>query len=196
MGLLTDFRYALRSLAPGPRPGHHRHPDAGPRHRRQRRHLQRRPRRAAEAARQRRRGAADLHPADARRAAAPSNANFSVPEINDLKSRRQDDLAARRLLDARLHAGRPRRAARRARRRGQRLVLPGDGPAADPRPPDRRDRRWRRQAASVTVLTHRFWTDRSTATRTLLGKQIKLGDRASTIIGVLEPSVPYPAETS
>ena len=34
-----------------------------------------------------------------------------------------------------------------------------------------------------------------TAKSELGGKQIKLGDRASTIIGVLEPSVPYPAET-
>ena len=51
------------------------------------------------------------------------------------------------------------------------------------------------QAASVTVLTHRFWTESLNSDETLLGKQIKLGDRASTIIGVLEPSVPYPAET-
>ena len=48
---------------------------------------------------------------------------------------------------------------------------------------------------SVTVLTHRFWTESLNSDETVLGKQIKLGDRASTIIGVLEPSVPYPAET-
>jgi putative ABC transport system permease protein len=51
------------------------------------------------------------------------------------------------------------------------------------------------QAASVTVLTHRFWTESLNSDETLIGRQIKLGDRASTIIGVLEPSVPYPAET-
>jgi putative ABC transport system permease protein len=51
------------------------------------------------------------------------------------------------------------------------------------------------QAASVTVLTHRFWTESLNSDDTLIGRQIKLGDRASTIIGVLEPSVPYPAET-
>jgi predicted permease len=51
------------------------------------------------------------------------------------------------------------------------------------------------QAASVTVLTYRFWTESLHGDETLLGKQIKLGDRASTIIGVLEPSVPYPSET-
>ncbi len=47
----------------------------------------------------------------------------------------------------------------------------------------------------MTVLTHRFWTESLNSDETILGKQIKLGDRASTIIGVLEPSVPYPAET-
>jgi hypothetical protein len=51
------------------------------------------------------------------------------------------------------------------------------------------------QAASVTVLTYRFWTESLHRDETILGKQIKLGDRASTIIGVLEPSVPYPTET-
>lgn len=51
------------------------------------------------------------------------------------------------------------------------------------------------QAPSVTVLTYRFWTESMHSDETVLGKQIKLGDRASTIIGVLEPSVPYPSET-
>jgi putative ABC transport system permease protein len=51
------------------------------------------------------------------------------------------------------------------------------------------------QAASVTVLTHRFWTESLHSDETILGKQIRLNDRASTIIGVLEPSVPYPTET-
>jgi putative ABC transport system permease protein len=51
------------------------------------------------------------------------------------------------------------------------------------------------QAASVTVLTYRFWNESLKGDENVLGKQIKLGDRASTIIGVLEPSVPYPAET-
>ncbi|HYE88425.1 MAG TPA: ADOP family duplicated permease [Vicinamibacterales bacterium] len=50
-------------------------------------------------------------------------------------------------------------------------------------------------AASVTVLTHRFWTESLGSDESVIGKQIRLNDRASTIIGVLEPSVPYPAET-
>ena len=53
----------------------------------------------------------------------------------------QDAVGVRRFLDDRLHARRPRRAARRARRRGRRIVLRRDGPAAGARPPDRRPRR-------------------------------------------------------
>jgi putative ABC transport system permease protein len=48
---------------------------------------------------------------------------------------------------------------------------------------------------SVTVLTHRFWSTSLNSDENVIGKTIKLGERASTIIGVLEPSVPYPAET-
>jgi putative ABC transport system permease protein len=51
------------------------------------------------------------------------------------------------------------------------------------------------KAAGVAVLTHRFWTNSLQADPSLLGKTIRLGDRAATIIGVLEPSVPYPSET-
>ena len=58
------------------------------------------------------------------------NANFSVPELRDLQRAGQDALGLRRLLDHRVHDGRPGRAARGARRRRGRLVLRGDGPAA------------------------------------------------------------------
>ena len=51
----------------------------------------------------------------------------------------------RRLLDRRLHDDRPRRAARGAGRRRQRLVLRGDGPAPGARPPAERRRRWARR---------------------------------------------------
>ena len=50
-------------------------------------------------------------------------------------------------------------------------------------------------AAGVAVLTNRFWTTTLGSDPTLIGKTIRLGDRTATIIGVLEPSVPYPAET-
>jgi len=50
-------------------------------------------------------------------------------------------------------------------------------------------------AAGAAVLTHRFWTTTLGSDPTVIGKTIRLGDRSATIIGVLEPSVPYPAET-
>jgi putative ABC transport system permease protein len=50
-------------------------------------------------------------------------------------------------------------------------------------------------AAGAVVLTHRFWTSALKADESVIGKTVRLGDRAATIIGVLEPSVPYPSET-
>jgi putative ABC transport system permease protein len=51
------------------------------------------------------------------------------------------------------------------------------------------------KAAGVAVLTHRFWTTALGSDPTMIGKTIRLGRRSATIIGVLEPSVPYPSET-
>jgi putative ABC transport system permease protein len=50
-------------------------------------------------------------------------------------------------------------------------------------------------AAGAAVLTHRFWTTAFQADPSVVGKQVRLSDRAATIVGVLEPSVPYPQET-
>jgi putative ABC transport system permease protein len=50
-------------------------------------------------------------------------------------------------------------------------------------------------AAGAVVLTHRFWTTGLKSDPSVLGKTIRLGPRSATIVGVLEPSVPYPAET-
>ena len=53
-------------------------------------------------------------------------------------------------------------------------------------------------AAGVVVLTYRFWNNSLNRDRSVIGKQIRLGsigDRTATIIGVLEPCVPYPQET-
>jgi putative ABC transport system permease protein len=50
-------------------------------------------------------------------------------------------------------------------------------------------------ADSVAVLTYRFWSTALKSDPTVLGKTIRLGRRTATVIGVLEPSVPYPAET-
>src|SRR5438876_6737295 len=50
-------------------------------------------------------------------------------------------------------------------------------------------------AAGAAVLTHRFWTTSLKSDPTVIGKTIRLGTRSATIVGVLEPAVPYPAET-
>jgi putative ABC transport system permease protein len=61
-----------------------------------------------------------------------------------------------------------------------RLLGPGDdGPKAD----------------GAAVLTHRFWTTALKSDPSVLGKVIRLSDRPATVVGVLEPSVPYPQET-
>jgi predicted permease len=50
-------------------------------------------------------------------------------------------------------------------------------------------------AAGAAVLTYRFWTTVLKRDPTVIGKSVRLDSRTATIVGVLEPSVPYPAET-
>jgi predicted permease len=53
-------------------------------------------------------------------------------------------------------------------------------------------------AAGAVVLTYRFWTTALKSDPTVLGKVVRLesfGPRTATVVGVLEPSIPYPAET-
>ncbi len=52
-----------------------------------------------------------------------------------------------------------------------------------------------RNAAGAAVLTYRFWTTVLNSDRSVIGKQIRLSERTATIVGVLEPSVPYPSDT-
>jgi predicted permease len=51
------------------------------------------------------------------------------------------------------------------------------------------------KAAGAAVLTHRFWTTALKQDPSVLGRNLRLGSRSATVVGVLEPSVPYPAET-
>jgi len=51
------------------------------------------------------------------------------------------------------------------------------------------------KAAGAAVLTNRFWTTTLQSDPSVIGKTIRLGDRSATIVGVLEPCVPYPTET-
>ena len=63
-----------------------------------------------------------------------------------------------------------------------RLIEPGDdGPTAE----------------GVVVLTYRFWSSALNKDPLVIGKTIRLGmsGRSATIIGVLEPCVPYPQDT-
>jgi putative ABC transport system permease protein len=50
-------------------------------------------------------------------------------------------------------------------------------------------------ASSVFVLTHRFWSNVLNRDPSVIGKTVQLGERSARVIGVLEPSVPYPQET-
>jgi putative ABC transport system permease protein len=53
-------------------------------------------------------------------------------------------------------------------------------------------------AAGVIVLTYRFWSTVYKKDPNVIGKIVRLssiGDRSATVIGVLEPCVPYPADT-
>ena len=50
-------------------------------------------------------------------------------------------------------------------------------------------------AAGACVLTYRFWTTQVNRDPSVIGKTIRLGPRSATVVGVLEPAVPYPAET-
>ena len=50
-------------------------------------------------------------------------------------------------------------------------------------------------AEGACVLTYRFWKNSLKSDPTVIGKTVRLGERTATIVGVLEPSVPYPSET-
>jgi putative ABC transport system permease protein len=123
-----------------------------------------------------------------------ANTNFSVPEIDDLRSRVKTltafgdfstvgftmvGLGEPRVVNAGVVSGsyfdvmglRPVLG---------RLLNSGDDGA---------------NAAGAAVLTHRFWTTALKSDPAVLGKTVRLDTRTATIVGVLEPSVPYPSET-
>jgi len=123
------------------------------------------------------------------------NLTFSMPEINDLKSRVRTIAAFGDFstVDFTLIGfGREPRVVTAGVVNGSffevmglrpvlgRLLSPADdGPGA----------------AGAAVLTHRFWTAVLDRDPTVIGRTIRLGPGTATVVGVLEPSVPYPAET-
>jgi predicted permease len=52
-----------------------------------------------------------------------------------------------------------------------------------------------KDAAPAVVLTHRFWTTFFNSNPAVVGRPMRLGSLTATIVGVLEPSIPYPVET-
>jgi putative ABC transport system permease protein len=122
------------------------------------------------------------------------NAKFSVPEIRDLRARVKTltafgdfstvdftlvGLGEPRLVRAGVVGGSYFEVMGLRPVQGRLLNATDDGP----------------QAAGAAVLTHRFWTTTLASDPTVIGKTIRLGDRSATIVGVVEPSVPYPAQT-
>jgi putative ABC transport system permease protein len=123
-----------------------------------------------------------------------ANATFSVPEVRDIESRAT---TVRRFGEfstidfAMIGLGEPRVVqagivdgayfeVMGLRPVLGRLLGPGDDGAS---------------AAPAIVLTHRFWTTALNSDPSLLGRTVQLGSVNATIVGVLEPSVPYPADT-
>jgi putative ABC transport system permease protein len=123
------------------------------------------------------------------------NLTFSVPEINDLKSRVTTITAFGDFstVDFTLIGfGREPRVVTAGAVNGSFFEVMGLRPvlgrllnAADDGP----------GAAAAAVLTHHFWTAVLDSDPAVIGKTIRLGPGTATVVGVLEPSVPYPAET-
>jgi hypothetical protein len=122
------------------------------------------------------------------------NAVFSVPEINDLRSRVRTlnafgdfstieftmiGLGEPRVVRAGVVGGSYFDVMGLKPVRGRLLGPSDDGP----------------KAAGAAVLTYRFWSGALQSDASAIGKTVRLGDRTATIVGILEPSVPYPSET-
>jgi putative ABC transport system permease protein len=125
------------------------------------------------------------------------NMTFSVPEIEDIKHRvrsfreigdfsvigfTMNGLGEPREVQAGVVGGNYFEVMGLHPVRGRLLNMRDDGPSA----------------AGAAVLTYRFWTTALHSDPSVIGKTIRLesfGPRSATVVGVLEPSVPYPAET-
>lgn len=51
------------------------------------------------------------------------------------------------------------------------------------------------KAPGVVVITYRFWANNLNKDTSVIGKTVRLGSVPATVVGVLEPCVPYPQET-
>ena len=122
------------------------------------------------------------------------NANFSVPEIRDLQAGVKSlsafgdfstigftmiGLGDPRTVQAGVVGGSYFQVMGLQPVKGRLLGPADDGPKAE----------------GAAVLTYRFWTTAFNSDPDVIGRRITLSDRPATIVGVLEPSVPYPQET-
>ena len=123
------------------------------------------------------------------------NITFSVPEINDLKSRVTTIAAFGDFSTIEFPMtglGLDPRTVRAGVVSGAFFDVMGLRPVMG-RLLDARDDG--KNAPAVVVLTYRFWSTSLNRDPSVVGQQIRLGQRPATVIGVLEPSVPYPTET-
>ncbi len=125
------------------------------------------------------------------------NANFSVPEMQDLRQRLKcfsaigdfstigftlNGLGEPREVQAGVVGGSYFDVMGLHPVLGRLLDMRDDGP----------------NAAGAVVLTYHFWTTALHSDPSVLGKVVRLGSfgaRTATVVGVLEPSIPYPTET-
>ena len=122
------------------------------------------------------------------------NANFSVPELRDLQARVKTlsafgdfstieftllGLGQPRTVRAGVVGGSYFDVMGLRAVMGRLLDAHDDGPTAQ----------------GAVVLTYRFWATSLGSDPSIIGRTVRLSDRLATIVGVLEPSVPYPQET-
>ena len=119
------------------------------------------------------------------------NIAFSVPEILDFRNgaKTLSGIAEYSQMTYTLQ-GRGRRRAHQRRPRDRQL-LPGHGPVADPRPHAQRRRRRHRRAAGdgahPRVLAARFGGDPA-----VIGKMVRVDGRNVEVVGVLQPAPTFP----
>ena len=127
-----------------------------------------------------------------------SNATFSIPEISDLSARLKTigKLGTFSTTDFSVEGFGERREIHAGVVDGAYFDVMGLNPILGRLLDERDDGQ---NAAGAVVLTYKFWATVLHSDPNVLGKAIRLGSmmevRSATVVGVLEPSVPYPAET-
>src|SRR5215467_291717 len=133
-----------------------------------------------------------------RQSANGQNANFSIPEIDDISLRMMSlnsfgdfsvigftmvGLGEPRTVQAGVVSGAFFQTMGLRPILGRLIDAHDDGP----------------KAAGAVVLTYRFWSTALNKDPNVIGKVVRLGSfidtRSATVVGVLEPAVPYPQET-